>query len=72
MTKPKDGCECDLRDRRWNPYTRRCKTCGRSYLACDMSASPQGISCVRPIGHRGEHLSQDGTVIKAPKDYRGH
>ena len=26
-------CECDLRYRRWNPYTRRCETCGCKFPA---------------------------------------
>jgi hypothetical protein len=26
-----DPCDCDLRDRRWNPNTGRCESCRRAY-----------------------------------------
>ena len=39
------GCECDRMQRRWNPNSGVCETCKCRYVACGVSASPQGIRC---------------------------
>lgn len=36
------GCECDLRDRRWNPNTGRCETCRANWWP---SPAPSAAPC---------------------------
>lgn len=38
---------------------------------CKVSASPQGVECCRSLGHKGDHLSEDGVTIQAKSDHRG-
>ena len=64
------GCTCA--ERRWNSGTKKCEACGCRNVACCVSASRYGITCTRAIGHNGDHVSRDGYVIHAPRDYRGH
>lgn len=33
-------CECDLRDRRWDPYTGKCQTCGAMGVPLSEIAPP--------------------------------
>lgn len=56
------GCSCNSRC--FSAKTRRCETCGCAYVACGISASPQGIRCAREILHEGDHVTQDGHVIR--------
>jgi hypothetical protein len=65
-------------DRRiWAEYTAQHEAPKPKTTLCGISASPQGATCVLPLGHRrssgerSEHIAEDGTIIHAKKDYRG-
>ena len=58
-------CECDLRNRAWNPNTGRCQTCGSTYEDRRTEASPMDrrptweivIAYVDQLVRDGTHIS---------------
>lgn len=56
MTTPSDPCDCELRNRAWNPNTGRCKTCGRRYE--DPRRPPPAERSVREKLAAGEYKTQ--------------
>lgn len=57
------NCECDLRNRKWNPYTRQCETCGCHYIPDRQQAPhPEAAQQASHVDRRDLALRASGAL----------